>query len=146
MPRALAPDPGQPLVTHGAPKAWPLHSGSGTTARAPLAAPSVDHGSNLRDHRRVGGDESPGTRNDLGMSIASIHPEEGPLARGGYLVIQFDPRNAHLTVHGDVSYAEANFDDAVADAQTAAALSASERLPMQYVVVGIQRAAAFRPV
>jgi hypothetical protein len=80
------------------------------------------------------------------MSIATIHPEEGPLSRGGYLVVQFDPRTGHLAVHGDVSYAESSFDAAIEDAQAAAELSASERLPLQYVVVRIERAAAFRPV
>jgi hypothetical protein len=80
------------------------------------------------------------------MSIATIHPEEGPLSRGGYLVVQFDPRSGHLSVYGDVSYAESSFDTAIADAQTAAEVSASERLPLQYVVVRIERAAAFRPV
>jgi hypothetical protein len=80
------------------------------------------------------------------MSIATIHPQEGPLHRGGYLVIQFDPRNANMTVHGNLSYAEESLADAVADAQAAAELSAAERLPLQFIVVRIERAAAFRPV
>lgn len=80
------------------------------------------------------------------MSISSLHPDEGPLALGGYLVIEFDPRTAHMEVFGDVSYAESTFDTAVADAQKAAELSASERLPLQYLVVRIERQAAYRPV
>jgi hypothetical protein len=83
---------------------------------------------------------------NLFMSIATIHPEEGPLASGGFLVIEFDPRTAHMAVHGDVSYAESTFDSALADAQEATEISASSRLPLQYVVVRIERTAAFRPV
>jgi hypothetical protein len=80
------------------------------------------------------------------MSISSLYPDEGPLARSGYLVVEFDPRNAHLAVFGDLAYAESAFDDAVADAQGAAERSAAQRLPFQYAVVHIERAAAFRPV
>ena len=80
------------------------------------------------------------------MSISSLHPDDGPLALGGYLVIEFDPRTAHLAVLGDVSYDESTFDTAVADAQKAAELSASERLPLQYLVVRFQREVAYRPV
>jgi hypothetical protein len=80
------------------------------------------------------------------MSIAVIHPEEGPLSRGGYLIIQFDPRSAAMTVFGNVSYAESAFDEALADAQKAAELTAQDRLPTQYVVVRTERVAAYRPV
>jgi len=80
------------------------------------------------------------------MSISALHPEEGPLSRGGYLVVQFDPRNGHLSVYGDVSYAESSFEAAVADAQDAAEISSAERLPLQYVVVRIDRVSAYRPV
>jgi hypothetical protein len=80
------------------------------------------------------------------MRISALHPGEGPLARGGYLVVAFDPRTGHLAVHGDVSYAESNFEDAIADAQDAASASAQRRLPLQYAVVRIERVAAFRPI
>ena len=80
------------------------------------------------------------------MSISTLHPDEGPLAQGGYLVIEFDPRDAHMAVLGDVSYAESTFDSAVADAQKAAEISASSRLPLQYAVVRVERVAAFKPV
>jgi hypothetical protein len=80
------------------------------------------------------------------MSISALHPDEGPLAGGGFLVIEFDPRTAHLAVHGDVSYDHSTFDKAVADAQDAAEISAASRLPMQYAVVRIEREVAYRPV
>ena len=80
------------------------------------------------------------------MSIAALHPDEGPLAQGGYLVIEFDPRDAHMAVAGDVSYAESTFDTALADALKAAAVSAAARLPLQYAVVRVERVAAYKPI
>jgi hypothetical protein len=80
------------------------------------------------------------------MSIAAIHHDEGPLFRGGYLIVQFDPRTAQMAVYGNLSYDESAFDAALADAQEAAEMSASERLPLQYVVVRVERVAAYRPV
>jgi len=80
------------------------------------------------------------------MSIATLHPEEGPLVQGGYLVIEFDPRDAHMAVLGDVSYAESAFDSALEDAQKAAEISASSRLPLLYTVVRVERVAAYRPI
>jgi hypothetical protein len=86
------------------------------------------------------------TRHHLGMSISALHPDEGPLARGGYLVMAFDTRTGHLAVHGDLSYAESSFDDAVADAQDATAVAAAQRLPIQYAVIRMERVAAYRPI
>jgi hypothetical protein len=59
------------------------------------------------------------------MSISALHPKEGPLSRGGYLIMAFDPRSGHLAVHGDIAYAEASFEEAAADAQDAAAPAAA---------------------
>jgi hypothetical protein len=80
------------------------------------------------------------------MSIASIHPDEGALALGGYLVIEFDPRDGHMAVLGDVSYAESTLDSAVEDAQKASEISSVSRLPLQYHVVRFERVAAYRPI
>lgn len=80
------------------------------------------------------------------MSIAAIQPDEGPLFRGGYLIIQFDPRTAQMAVHGNLSYDESAFDAALADAQDAAEVSAAERLPLQYALVRVERVAAYRPI
>lgn len=80
------------------------------------------------------------------MSITALHPDEGPLALGGYLVIEFDPRTAHMAVYGDVSYDDSTFDKAVSDAQEATELSSATRTPLQYLVVRFDRAAAYRPV
>ena len=80
------------------------------------------------------------------MRISALHPDEGPLSRGGYLVIQFDPRTGRMAVLGDLSYADSAFEDAVADAQDATESVASERLPLQYAVIRFDRVAAFRPV
>jgi hypothetical protein len=80
------------------------------------------------------------------MSIAALYPDEGPLARSGYLIVEFDPRNAHLALLSNVVYEESAFDDAVADAQDATERAAAHRLPTVFTVVRIERAAAFRPV
>jgi hypothetical protein len=80
------------------------------------------------------------------MSIAALYPDEGPLARSGYLIVEFDPRNAHLALLSNVVYDEGAFDDAVADAQEATERSSAQRLPLVYTVVHIDRVAAFRPI
>jgi hypothetical protein len=80
------------------------------------------------------------------MSIAALYPDEGPLARSGYLIVEFDPRNAHLALVSNVVYDESAFDDAVADAQEMTERSSEQRLPLIYTVVHIDRRAAFRPI
>lgn len=69
----------------------------------------------------------------------------GPLAGCEYLVIQFDRRDASLSVLDSYAYTAGSRDDALNDAQQAAMTAADHRLPLQYTVIGLATEATFTP-
>ena len=70
--------------------------------------------------------------------------EAGPLSRSEYLVIEFDPRNASLTVLDSIGYSAANRGDALDNARQAAEVAAANGLPLQYLVIRLAVEATFR--
>ena len=68
---------------------------------------------------------------------------DNPLSRTEFLVVGFDARDASLTVLNSLGYSARNRDDAVQDAEKAAADAQARGLPLRYVVVKIAAEATF---
>jgi hypothetical protein len=68
---------------------------------------------------------------------------DNPLSRTEFLVVGFDPRDASLTVLNSLGYSARNRDDAIQDAQKAAADAQAHGLSLRYVVVRIAAEATF---
>jgi hypothetical protein len=68
---------------------------------------------------------------------------DNPLSQSEFLVLGFDPRDASLTVLGSLGYSARNRDDALRDAEKAAADARARGLPTRYVVVRLAAEAVF---
>lgn len=68
---------------------------------------------------------------------------DNPLERDEFLVIEFDQRDASLTVFNKRGYGLRNRPDAIRDAGEAAEAAQASGSPLQYVVVRISTEAIF---
>ena len=68
---------------------------------------------------------------------------DNPLERDEFLVIEFDQRDASLTVFNKHGYGLRNRPDAIRDASEAAEAAQASGSPLQYVVVRISTEATF---
>ncbi|GII33505.1 hypothetical protein [Planotetraspora mira] len=66
-----------------------------------------------------------------------------PLSNSEYLVIQFDQRDGSLVVLESLGYSAYDRDDALRDAESAAAQAHARGLPIQYVVIRLDTEAVF---
>ncbi len=66
-----------------------------------------------------------------------------PLSQSEFLVIGFDPRDASLTVLDSLGYTAGSRDEAVRDAQQAAADARATGLPLRYAVIRIATEAIY---
>jgi hypothetical protein len=68
-----------------------------------------------------------------------------PLARTEFLVLEFDPYKASLRVLNDLGYSVRNREDAMRDAEAAAAAARAKGQPQRYCVIRVATEAVFPP-
>jgi hypothetical protein len=64
-------------------------------------------------------------------------PSANPFSKTEFLVLEYDPHTANVSVLDSLGYSARNRDDAVQDARKAAERAGQQGLPLRYAVIRI---------